>query len=358
MDRCDADSFWWGQRGTCLGCHQQWVLGKSISSAGLYGQFYCGACWDSGSLPYQDAQGTCITANMEPAMKFNTHSSHEISPVRVGYPHRDRVVNVAKGYRNDLYGPCTGFSLWLGSQVLLDYMESMESKLEVPLKGSRIIELGAGMGLLGLGLAQCGANVVLTDVPRITPLLELNMAMNFHNPYDNPQQAETLSCCPRVQVLRWGSRRDIQRILNTTTPIDYVIGSEIVYDPSVHHSLLLTLHGLVFAHRAPCRSKRKGLTLEAGRGKKWQALQKDHRLPQVILAMARRPNEFETFAYHVAQHNWSLRVLHEVDLRKLTGLPSCSDVVVVELKPPTKCTPMNCQRNVRQRGQAQHKGDQ
>merc|ERR1712137_834714 len=42
----------------------------------------------------------------------------------------------------------------------------------------RVLELGAGAGACGIGLAFDGADVVLTDVGGLVPLLELNIATN------------------------------------------------------------------------------------------------------------------------------------------------------------------------------------
>lgn len=47
------------------------------------------------------------------------------------------------------------------------------------LAGKKCIELGAGVGLVGLSLASFGAEVTLTDKPALLSLLRGNVARNW-----------------------------------------------------------------------------------------------------------------------------------------------------------------------------------
>lgn len=47
------------------------------------------------------------------------------------------------------------------------------------IRGKRCIELGAGMGLGGMAFAILGADVTLTDVAEVMPLLQRNYEMNL-----------------------------------------------------------------------------------------------------------------------------------------------------------------------------------
>jgi tRNA1(Val) A37 N6-methylase TrmN6 len=48
--------------------------------------------------------------------------------------------------------------------------------------GMRCIELGAGVGLVGLALAAMGAHVTITDVAKVLPLMQANLAANGYQP--------------------------------------------------------------------------------------------------------------------------------------------------------------------------------
>lgn len=45
---------------------------------------------------------------------------------------------------------------------------------------ARVVELGAGTGLVGMLLARLGASVVLTDLKEMLPLLQDNVDANVH----------------------------------------------------------------------------------------------------------------------------------------------------------------------------------
>lgn len=55
---------------------------------------------------------------------------------------------------------------------------SSSSSVVAPLRGLRILELGAGVGTLGIALAMAGAHVVISDIPELLPLMEKNVQFN------------------------------------------------------------------------------------------------------------------------------------------------------------------------------------
>ncbi|GET87632.1 hypothetical protein, conserved [Leishmania tarentolae] len=71
---------------------------------------------------------------------------------------------------------------------------------ETPLAGKNIVELGAGVGCLGIALAMAGARVCITDLKELLPLME-------HNVRRNEKRVQSRSCgvghCVAFQW-RWG----------------------------------------------------------------------------------------------------------------------------------------------------------
>jgi len=88
-------------------------------------------------------------------------------------------------------------------------------------KGKRVLEVGGGVGLLGLLVATLGAHVVNTDRPEYIELMRTNIAIN----------AKVLAACGGSMVaeeLEWGTT-DHCKVNPDGTAFDYVIGADIVY---------------------------------------------------------------------------------------------------------------------------------
>lgn len=98
----------------------------------------------------------------------------------------------------------------------------------VVLKGQRVIELGAGTGLLGIFAARLGAVVTLTDLPVVLPSLASNVSAN------SPPAG--WSSPPSVLPLSWGVDQ-----LDFPSDWDLVLGSDVVYLPETFPLLLDTL---------------------------------------------------------------------------------------------------------------------
>jgi predicted nicotinamide N-methyase len=79
------------------------------------------------------------------------------------------------------------------------------------------LELGSGTGVIGIVVALLGADVILTDLPVVLPLLQANVTANVGS-----------SSHARVAPLRWGNPMD-----DLNPPFDYVLLADPLYDSCV-----------------------------------------------------------------------------------------------------------------------------
>ncbi|XP_030633685.1 EEF1A lysine methyltransferase 3-like [Chanos chanos] len=102
----------------------------------------------------------------------------------------------------------------------------------VDLKGKRVIELGAGTGIVGILAARLGADVTITDLPLAIPQLQRNVSANMP-PSGWP------STTPTVVPLSWGLDQE-----KFSTDWDLVLGADVVYLADTYPLLLDTLSHL------------------------------------------------------------------------------------------------------------------
>ncbi|CAB1315163.1 unnamed protein product [Coregonus sp. 'balchen'] len=115
--------------------------------------------------------------------------------------------------------------VWDAALHLCRYFEEKSLNL----KGKRIIELGAGTGIVGILAARLGADVTLTDLPLAVPQLQSNVSANMPS-------SGWPSVAPSVLPLSWGQDQHI-------FPMDWdmVLGADIVYLAETYSLLLDTL---------------------------------------------------------------------------------------------------------------------
>eukprot|EP01068_Selenidium_serpulae_P012455 Selendium_serpulae@DN5822_c0_g1_i1.p1 len=101
---------------------------------------------------------------------------------------------------NKMYKPVrwpfrTGFTIWDGSVMMAKFFELCAPTRypELAIQGRRVLELGAGSGVLGNSLAALGAQkVVMTDLDYILPLTLSGVEKTWPGRWDKPLQCDQL----------------------------------------------------------------------------------------------------------------------------------------------------------------------
>lgn len=116
--------------------------------------------------------------------------------------------------------------VWDAAVVLSQYLESKGNWI----KDKKVIELGAGTGLVGMVAAVLGGDVVVTDREVALNYTKTNVENNFNSLSDTSL---------RVTKLDWGQDTSI-----FLAPYDIILGADIVYIEETFHDLLKTLTDL------------------------------------------------------------------------------------------------------------------
>ncbi|PSR89929.1 Protein N-lysine methyltransferase [Actinidia chinensis var. chinensis] len=134
-----------------------------------------------------------------------------------------------------------GTTVWDASMVFAKFLEKNCRKGKFSpskLKGKRVIELGAGCGVAGFGMALLGCDVVSTDQTEVLPLLMRNVERNTSRIMQmNPDSFGSI----QVAELNWGNADHIKAV---GPPFDYIIGTDVVYAEHLLEPLLQTMLAL------------------------------------------------------------------------------------------------------------------
>ena len=111
-----------------------------------------------------------------------------------------------------------GATLWDSSLALTNFLTYHYA--DTDLSDKHVLELGAGVGLVGMALASMGANVVVTERDMALPLLRRNMDRN----------AKVTGGRVEVSELSWGGEA-MQKLIKARgdTPFDIVVGSDLIF---------------------------------------------------------------------------------------------------------------------------------
>jgi len=127
-----------------------------------------------------------------------------------------------------------GSTVWTAAIALSRFLEHhYKDDLEM-FSGKRVLELGAGTGLVSIVAASMGAHVTSTDQPACLGLLEQN-AMNA---------VVSLDGSIHVEELTWGLPRE-DKPGDAPAPYDFVLGSDLVYHPSMLDAFISTIESVV-----------------------------------------------------------------------------------------------------------------
>lgn len=130
-----------------------------------------------------------------------------------------------------------------GGVRIARYLDNRAVFPEGALAGKRVLELGAGCGLVSVVAAHLGARVLATDKDIVMEVLRDNLSTNgvLHDPDGGTEEGEERYPCGKVVVeeLYWGPEAS-----HPAAPFDIAIAAACLYMPKTVPLLLQTLHRL------------------------------------------------------------------------------------------------------------------
>jgi Lysine methyltransferase len=142
-------------------------------------------------------------------------------------------------YSGMVWNASEALLLFLQGVILSEQSPAPEAEVEaeqgsgrkkiVPVQGQRVVDVGAGTGLLSMGVARMGcSSVVATDQPEALPLLGQNVEIN------------DLGSSVAIEKLRWEKREHTTAL---DPPFDVVLCSDCVYNRFYHRFAVYVLKG-------------------------------------------------------------------------------------------------------------------
>ncbi|OZJ04840.1 hypothetical protein BZG36_02336 [Bifiguratus adelaidae] len=139
----------------------------------------------------------------------------------------------------DPHSDLLGGYVWLSSIVFCSYLAQIASRpsksdlIKVE-NGSVWLELGAGVGLIGLLLAKLGVGqVVITDVRELVQTMQQNVEANG---FSNEEGSAILA-----RELFWGNQDQINRLKEQYETFDYIVACDCIYSEASASALAQTM---------------------------------------------------------------------------------------------------------------------
>jgi len=143
-----------------------------------------------------------------------------------------------------------GGTVWDSSILLGKYISEFEGRALIQ-PNTKVIELGCGTSLCGLTASVLGADVTLTDLPTILPIIQINIdknkdALRRAIAFSTNELDRTVHRPKEVVVLPldWYTNIDVLK----ETQFDVILGADLMYDPKLAIPLANTITRLISKH--------------------------------------------------------------------------------------------------------------
>nr|CAN68633.1 hypothetical protein VITISV_029259 [Vitis vinifera] len=168
-----------------------------------------------------------------------------MEPDRLNSPNTSAIMFEVLGHQlqfsQDPNSKHLGTTVWDASMVFVKFLERNCRKGRFSpskLKGKRVIELGAGCGVAGFGMALLGCDVVSTDQTEVLPLLMRNVERNTSRIMQMNPGSDSFGSV-QVAELDWGNEDHIKAV---NPPFDFIIGTDVlgyeIRSTNVHEQML------------------------------------------------------------------------------------------------------------------------